>query len=262
MYSIGEFSKICKVTTRTLRHYDDIGIIKPVLINEENNYRYYEADQIRIMNIINKLKKYHFSLEEIKEIMEHDDDRYTIERLKNKKNELEKILNEYIQCTNELNSEINDIENGRKFMITLDDMKVEVINDINMNIVSSRQHMSVNEYGRYIGKLYELVYKNKMTITGYPMSVYYGEEFDPLNNDTEVALEVKEQNEFTRTIKYKNAVKCTVIGEYNENLSVGHIKLNEWIKENRYEISGTPFEKYLTKPDDKEIITEIYYPFK
>ena len=38
MISIGEFSKICHVTTRTLRHYDDIGLLKPIHINEENNY--------------------------------------------------------------------------------------------------------------------------------------------------------------------------------------------------------------------------------
>ncbi len=33
MLSIGEFSKICHVTTRALRHYDDIDLIKPVKIN-------------------------------------------------------------------------------------------------------------------------------------------------------------------------------------------------------------------------------------
>lgn len=47
MLTIGEFSRICKVTTRTLRHYDEIDLIKPVKINEENNYRYYDVNQAR-----------------------------------------------------------------------------------------------------------------------------------------------------------------------------------------------------------------------
>ena len=39
MLSIGEFSRICKVSTKTLRYYDEIGLIKPSKINPENNYR-------------------------------------------------------------------------------------------------------------------------------------------------------------------------------------------------------------------------------
>lgn len=35
MLSIGEFSKICKVSTKTLRYYDEIGLIKPSKINQE-----------------------------------------------------------------------------------------------------------------------------------------------------------------------------------------------------------------------------------
>ncbi|SCV40293.1 Transcriptional regulator, MerR family [Bacillus subtilis] len=39
MLSIGEFSKICKVSTKTLRYYDEIGLIHPEDINPENGYR-------------------------------------------------------------------------------------------------------------------------------------------------------------------------------------------------------------------------------
>lgn len=37
MLSIGEFSKICKVSTKTLRYYDEIGLINPSKINQEVN---------------------------------------------------------------------------------------------------------------------------------------------------------------------------------------------------------------------------------
>ena len=40
MLSIGEFSKICKVSTKTLRYYDEIGLINPSKINQENGYGY------------------------------------------------------------------------------------------------------------------------------------------------------------------------------------------------------------------------------
>jgi DNA-binding transcriptional MerR regulator len=39
--SIGEFSKICEVSTKTLRCYDAIGLLNADEINIESGYRYY-----------------------------------------------------------------------------------------------------------------------------------------------------------------------------------------------------------------------------
>lgn len=70
MLSIGEFSNICKVSTKTLRYYDEIGLLKPSEINPENGYRYYAIEQLEQMLFINRLKSYSFSLEEIKPLLE------------------------------------------------------------------------------------------------------------------------------------------------------------------------------------------------
>lgn len=66
MYTIGQLALILKVSTRTLRHYDDIGLLKPYCINKENGYRYYEQEQISLAKNIMKLKGYGLALEEIK----------------------------------------------------------------------------------------------------------------------------------------------------------------------------------------------------
>lgn len=69
MLPIGEFSKICSVTTKTLRYYDEIGLLKPSIVNEHNGYRFYHVKQLKTILFINKLKKYRFSLEEIDRIL-------------------------------------------------------------------------------------------------------------------------------------------------------------------------------------------------
>lgn len=46
MLSIGEFSNICKVSTKTLRYYAEIGLLRPREINPENGYRYYSIEQL------------------------------------------------------------------------------------------------------------------------------------------------------------------------------------------------------------------------
>ena len=68
MLSIGEFSNICKVSTKTLRYYAEIGLLEPSEVNPENGYRYYSIEQLEKMLFINRLKAYSFSLDEIKTI--------------------------------------------------------------------------------------------------------------------------------------------------------------------------------------------------
>lgn len=92
MLSIGEFSKICKVSTKTLRYYDEIGLIKPSKINQGNGYRYYSIEQLETMLFINRLKQYRFSLGEIKAIITSEEilnEKLSIELYK-KKIEFEK----------------------------------------------------------------------------------------------------------------------------------------------------------------------------
>ena len=65
MYSIGMFSQICRVTPKTLRHYDEIGLLRPARIDRFTGYRYYTTGQLPRMNQIQSLRQMGFSLTEI-----------------------------------------------------------------------------------------------------------------------------------------------------------------------------------------------------
>lgn len=263
MLSIGEFSKICHVTTRTLRHYDDIDLIKPVKINEENNYRFYEVNQVRTMLLINRLKSYSFSLDEIREIIIRNDLEYTKNKIKEKEEEIKEIVNKYKDIEKSMKRDLLNLEKGYDIMSFIENIEVKIINVEDMNILSSRQIMKVDEYGKYIGKLFEIVGKNKLTVTGAPMSIYYDDEFNPKENDTEVALPVKECNEFTKVLKGGLFVMTVVKGPYSKKLPEGYTKMVEYIENSEYEVCGHPYEKYVKGPmDGGEIITEIYFPIK
>lgn len=67
MLSIGNFSKICQVSVKALHHYDKIELMKPAYIDEQTGYRYYSDNQIGLMLLIQRLKRYGFTLLEIKE---------------------------------------------------------------------------------------------------------------------------------------------------------------------------------------------------
>ena len=67
MLKIGDLSKLSRVSIRMLRHYDEIGLVKPVWIDPESGYRYYAAEQLSIAGRINALKDMGFGLAAIGE---------------------------------------------------------------------------------------------------------------------------------------------------------------------------------------------------
>ena len=79
MLKIGEFSKLSRVSVRMLRHYDEIGLLKPAEIDRFTDYRYYREDQLPTMCRITALKDMGFSLADIVKILEICDDREVLE---------------------------------------------------------------------------------------------------------------------------------------------------------------------------------------
>ena len=72
MFRIGEFSQMAQVTIRTLRHYDELGLLKPVHIDRFTDYRYYTIEQLLQLNRILVLKDLGFSLEQIARSLKDD----------------------------------------------------------------------------------------------------------------------------------------------------------------------------------------------
>jgi len=109
LLKIGEFSKITGVPIRTLRYYDEIDLFKPAEIDLFTDYRYYKEEQIKDIEIINKLKSVGFTLEEIK----NNWNNFTNELMENKKKQLEQQLKNVNQSIKEIDKLRSTIHNGR-----------------------------------------------------------------------------------------------------------------------------------------------------
>jgi len=79
MIRIGDFSKLSRVSIKTLRYYDDMGLLKPVHVDEWTGYRYYAFEQLARLNRILALKDLGFSLAEITELL---DEQVSLEQLR------------------------------------------------------------------------------------------------------------------------------------------------------------------------------------
>ena len=72
MIRIGDFSKLSRVSIKTLRFYDEMGLLKPVSVDSFTGYRSYEYNQLPRLHRILALKDLGFSLEEIGRLLEGD----------------------------------------------------------------------------------------------------------------------------------------------------------------------------------------------
>ena len=73
LYSIGKLAKMVGISTDTLRHYDEIGLLKPAFTSPETSYRYYTPAQATDIARILEMKAFDFPLATIKEILQQND---------------------------------------------------------------------------------------------------------------------------------------------------------------------------------------------
>lgn len=70
MFRIGDFSRLARVTIKTLHHYDEAGLLQPLHVDRQSGYRYYDASQLQTLHRILLLKDLGFSLDQIRELMD------------------------------------------------------------------------------------------------------------------------------------------------------------------------------------------------
>ncbi len=68
-YSIGDVSRICNVSKKALRYYDEIGLV-PSKRKDFNNYRYYTQESLLSVPVIKYYKQMGFTLDEMRAFIE------------------------------------------------------------------------------------------------------------------------------------------------------------------------------------------------
>lgn len=71
-YTVKELAKISGISIRTLHWYDEIGLLKPAY-HGSNGYRYYEEEQLLILQQILFFKELGFELKQIKKVLGRSD---------------------------------------------------------------------------------------------------------------------------------------------------------------------------------------------
>lgn len=118
MYKVQEVATIAGVSVRTLHHYDSIGLLKPSNIGS-NRYRYYNDDDLKLLQHILFFKELGFSLKKIQELVaEGFDATFALtqhaELLRQKKQRIEKLI-ENAELTQLEYAGVQELTNEQRF---------------------------------------------------------------------------------------------------------------------------------------------------
>jgi DNA-binding transcriptional MerR regulator len=67
--TIGQIARLSGLTTRALRHYDKLGVLRPAEVSDANGYRRYARDQVEMARHIRVLRELEVPLDEIRRIL-------------------------------------------------------------------------------------------------------------------------------------------------------------------------------------------------
>ena len=71
--SIGDFSRMTRLSVKSLRRYHDRGLLEPADIDPDSGYRYYEVPQVPLGQAIRRFRDLDMPLEQLKEVLHAPD---------------------------------------------------------------------------------------------------------------------------------------------------------------------------------------------
>lgn len=262
MLTIGEFSKLSRVSTRMLRYYDNMGLISPEHLGEDNGYRYYDAAQLQTLNKIESLKEYGFTLSEIKELLPLSEDMLA-KRLHHRRLDAYNELNEMRKTIRRMEDDLIKMEES--------DLLKEKYHVITMEIpaqkvFSIRKKISISETHALFQELKAEMKKRGLSRTGATQQLYHGEEFSYENMDVEAQVQVSGDGPDVKNIPSQFCAAVTHQGPY-EDLRYAYEALTTWLSAHpEYKVCGPAIERYIKDEDSvsspEELETGVLFPIK
>jgi effector-binding domain-containing protein len=266
MIKIGVFSKLGQVSVKALRLYDQLGLLKPISVDDRNGYRYYSVTQLPRLNRILAFKDLGFSLEQISHLL---DEQVSIGEIQGmfrlKQAELQQTVATGQERLRWVEIRLNQIEsegNMTKYDVVI--KKVEPV-----KVAAIREKLP-SYYG--IGKLYgELAgYLAPFGIKGDALyyAIWHDPEYKESDVDGEAAIAVNGNVPSSDRIKVYSlpeieTMACLVYQGSYKNMMQAYEHLVGWIETNGYQVIGPNREIYIEggmEENNDSYITEIQFP--
>jgi DNA-binding transcriptional MerR regulator len=279
MFKIGDFSRLGQVSVRMLRHYDELGLLKPAQVDRFTDYRYYTIEQLPRLNRILALKDLGIPLEQIGVLLQKDPPLEQLQHLlQSKQGELNQQLQDIQARLNRITARLRQLEQeGRPSVYDV------VVKSVPACCIAAARHTvpSAAEMPKYRGMLIRQLYawlkQQNITPIGYEIVQYYMAEYSETDIDMEFAIAIPElsqsildKNQSAITIRRLPAiaqVASVVHSGMIHDVTQAIAALFIWVGTNGYTSSGAIREIHLFGPEtvrvrDEPVVMELQIPIE
>ncbi len=264
LYRIGMFAQMNRVTVKTLRYYDEVDLLHPESIDEENGYRYYTSNQMPLLHKTLALREIELSIQDIKKVLEGN----------SRESLLLKKKTELMLEAAEIQKKIACIENYLVGDTT--DGEYHVVMKSLPEITVACMRVRLKNYGDLFNKMPDmgLLMEQAGCVCLEPdncFTMYYEQGYKENDIDAEICEAVTELKEDYGDLKFKLFPKVELAacilhkGPYS-TLPKTYQAIVHYMEEIGYEIVGHQREMYIdgiwNKDSEEQWLTEIQFPVR
>lgn len=262
-YLISDFSKISRLSVKTLRYYHEINLIVPARIDQHSGYRYYNDKNLEQVIVLQKLRTLGFSIQDIIKIFgDSVSDTDLIEPMVKKLNEIREVISSYQHMETQVQAFLAMQSTDYNFE-RCQPGKIEVPGVL----VASRRF--TGHYSQINQHLQELYQTAADRISGArPFALYYDDQSMEAGADIEVCLPIFQNVDNGRTnsrfIPGGSAISGLHWGPY-ETISLAYQQVLNYILNHGIQTRLPVREVYLKgagdifKGNPQDYITEIQF---
>lgn len=241
MYTIGQFSLITNTTKKALRHYDEIGLLKPSK-TEDNLYRYYDDSKVTRIKLINELKSYGLPLAVIAQLLDHQDS-FSVEEVLSE--QLHRLSQEIEALNRKKDNIMVRLSHGTGAAGQAAQTPIKVVQLEEEPVIALSYQADMEHFGEAIGRFYEHINVRQLPIRGDVMiSRSSGDDSDVF--DLQIfaysAWENGAENRPFKSVGGKHCLHSSYQGFLNREDA--YVRVFEYANEHELRLGERLIEKY------------------
>lgn len=249
MFKIGDFSKLTRVSAKMLRHYDELGLLKPARIDPANGYRYYSASQLPRLNRLIALKDLGFSLEQIGGLLDDELPPKELQgMLKLRQAEIEAQLRAEQQRLERVAGRLRYIEQEKaqpRYEVVLRAVRPQLMASLRQVVPDSGDPVAA-----LFDELEAHVAAHQARAFSSPLMIIHDPDYREVNVEVEVAVPLTHEIPETERIRVgvlegSPSMACVVYTGAYDKTEEALSALTVWIDAHGYRINGPFREVYL-----------------
>ncbi|MDD6570861.1 MAG: MerR family transcriptional regulator [Thermoflexaceae bacterium] len=263
LYKIGMFAQMNHITVKTLRFYEEQGLLVPAYVDEENGYRYYTMNQMAELHQISALKQAGFTLEDIVHLKNGADENAFLSR---KRAELLSKIAELTKQIAVIDGYMTDASSSIEAPVLVKTIPAVIAATMQKRIES---YDALFEMMPSMGAEMERL-GCECAVPEYCFTHYLEPGYKEEQILVETCEAVTEKKEDSKLVKFKEfpEIQAACIfhkGSYND-FPQTYAAILTYIEENGYEICGNIRENYIdgvwNKDSEEEWLSEIQIPVR